>query len=192
MTNRLSTKPGPNSGGKTSAFLPTAPRLSSSSSMTGSVRRAKRLTTPTSRSSTSTEQTMPGVIKTVTKDYPLNNKCNFNVPGQNHPGACEAAAAVRLATERGKAGPMIDWLFSHQESLTPQSVEAEVKELAGDYRLRRTSTRACCPTSSATPPTVARSMSPTRRPITSTASRRSTQAAGGSWSRISSTRFSTS
>lgn len=26
---------------------------------------------------------------------------------------------------------MIDWLFSHQEALTPQSVETEVKELLG-------------------------------------------------------------
>jgi hypothetical protein len=77
------------------------------------------------------EQTMPGTIKYVTKDYPLNNRCNFNVPGQQHPGACEAAAAVRLATERGKADAMIDWLFSHQESLTPESVETEVKSLLG-------------------------------------------------------------
>ena len=74
---------------------------------------------------------MPGAIKYVTKDYPLNNRCNFNVPGQQHPGACEAAAAARLATEHGKANDMIEWLFSHQESLTPQSVEAEAKTLLG-------------------------------------------------------------
>jgi protein-disulfide isomerase len=74
---------------------------------------------------------MPGTIKYVTKDYPLNSRCNFNVPGQTHAGACEAAAAVRLATERGKADAMVDWLLSHQESLTPQSVEAEVKSRLG-------------------------------------------------------------
>jgi uncharacterized membrane protein/protein-disulfide isomerase len=77
------------------------------------------------------DQTMPGTIKYVTKDYPLNNKCNFNVPGQQHPGACEAAAAVRLAAEHGKTNEMIEWLFSHQESLTPQSVEEEAKTLLG-------------------------------------------------------------
>jgi uncharacterized membrane protein/protein-disulfide isomerase len=77
------------------------------------------------------EEAMPGAIKYVTKDYPLNNRCNFSVPGQQHPGACEAAAAVRLATEHGKANEMIDWLFSHQESLTPESVGAEVKTLLG-------------------------------------------------------------
>jgi uncharacterized membrane protein/protein-disulfide isomerase len=76
-------------------------------------------------------QTQPGVIKYVVKDYPLNNKCNFNVPGQNHPGACEAAAAVRLANEQGKGDAMIDWLFAHQETLTPQSVADEAKTLLG-------------------------------------------------------------
>ena len=77
------------------------------------------------------EQSMPGAIKSVTKDYPLNNKCNFNVATQQHAGACEAAAAARLATEHGKADAMIDWLFSHQETLTPQTVESEVKDLLG-------------------------------------------------------------
>lgn len=87
------------------------------------------------------EQTMPGVIKQVTKDYPLNNRCNFNVAGQNHAGACDAAAAVRLATEQGKGTEMIDWLFSHQESLTPQSVAAQVKTLLPSADFAREYTR---------------------------------------------------
>ena len=75
----------------------------------------------------------PGTIKYVTKDYPLNNRCNFNVAGANHPGACEAAAAVRLAAEQGKdkENAMIEWLFAHQESLNPQTVEAQVKSALG-------------------------------------------------------------
>jgi protein-disulfide isomerase len=77
------------------------------------------------------ERRMPGAIKYVTKDYPLNNRCNADVPGQMHPGACEAAAAVRLATERGKTGAMIDWLFAHQEELTPESVQAQARTLLG-------------------------------------------------------------
>jgi hypothetical protein len=39
--------------------------------------------------------------------------------------------AVRLAAERGKEAEMVEWLFSHQESLMPQSVEAEVKTRLG-------------------------------------------------------------
>jgi len=76
-------------------------------------------------------ETMPGAIKLVTKDYPLNSRCNFNVPSQMHPGACEASAAVRLATEQKKTEPMVDWLFSHQESLSPDTVRAQVKTLLG-------------------------------------------------------------
>ncbi len=77
-------------------------------------------------------QTMPGVVKYVIKDYPLNSKCNVNVtaPGP-HPGACEAAVAVRLAREHGKADEMIAWLFSNQETLTPPVVASEVKTMLG-------------------------------------------------------------
>lgn len=79
------------------------------------------------------EQANPGAIKYVTKDYPLNSRCNFNIGGQNHAGACEAAAAVRLAAEKGKdkETEMVEWLFGRQESLTPQSVEAQAKGMLG-------------------------------------------------------------
>src|SRR5262249_30074842 len=43
-------------------------------------------------------QTMLGAVKVVTRDYPLSNRCNFSMPREMHPAACEAAAAVRLAT----------------------------------------------------------------------------------------------
>lgn len=76
-------------------------------------------------------QTMPGAVKYVTKDYPLNNRCNFSVPQAMHGAACEAAAAVRLARERGKDSEMVEWLFAHQETLTPASVEAQVKQTLG-------------------------------------------------------------
>ena len=48
-----------------------------------------------------------------------------------HAGACEAAAAVRLAAEHQQSDAMIEWLFSHQETLTPQTVEAQVKSMFG-------------------------------------------------------------
>ena len=73
----------------------------------------------------------PGAIKYVTKDYPLNSRCNFTMTAPGHPAACEAAAAVRLAGDRGKGDEMAEWLFGRQETLTPQMVEAEVKQRFG-------------------------------------------------------------
>ena len=68
------------------------------------------------------EKRMPGRVAVQFKDYPLNLRCNPNVPVEMHPAACEAAVAVRLAREHGTATAMIGWLFANQESLTPDSV----------------------------------------------------------------------
>lgn len=68
------------------------------------------------------EQKMPGAVVVQVKDYPLNMKCNPNVPVEMHPAACEAAVAVRLAHEHGTAPALISYLFANQESLTPDMV----------------------------------------------------------------------
>lgn len=68
----------------------------------------------------------PGKLKFVTKDYPLDPECNRLAPGGGHMSSCEAAVAVRLAREHGKAAQMEDWLFANQPTLTP----ARVKEAA--------------------------------------------------------------
>lgn len=70
------------------------------------------------------ERRVPGAVQVVIKDYPLNKRCNPNVPVEMHPAACEAAVAVRLAREHGTAPALIEWLFVNQESLTPASVTA--------------------------------------------------------------------
>jgi vitamin-K-epoxide reductase (warfarin-sensitive) len=77
------------------------------------------------------QEVAPGAIKYVTKDYPLNSRCNFTMTSAGHSAACEASVAVRLAVEHGKGDDMVEWLFSHQETLTPQAVEAQVKTLLG-------------------------------------------------------------
>jgi len=77
------------------------------------------------------EEMAPGAVKYVTKDFPLNSRCNFTMNSPGHAAACEAAAAVRLATEHGKGDEMVEWLFARQETLTPQVVEAEVKTMLG-------------------------------------------------------------
>jgi protein-disulfide isomerase len=73
----------------------------------------------------------PGKLKFVTKDYPLDPECNQLAPGGSHLASCEAAVAVRLAREKGKAAAMEDWLFANQPSLTPASVKTAVQAIAG-------------------------------------------------------------
>ena len=77
------------------------------------------------------EDTHPGAVKSVTKDYPLSSGCNANISSRGHKAACEAAAAVRLAAEHGQEQEMIDWLFANLVTLTPQSVETEVVRRLG-------------------------------------------------------------
>jgi uncharacterized membrane protein/protein-disulfide isomerase len=73
----------------------------------------------------------PGKVRYVTRDYPLERQCNAFVNQDLHPSACEAAVAVRLAREKGKAEAMEEWVFANQPSLTPESVKAAVATVAG-------------------------------------------------------------
>lgn len=91
------------------------------------------------------EAAKPGVVRYVVKDYPLNAKCNSNVRGNApHAAACEAAAAVRMARDRGTADEFIDWIFSHQRDLTPDRVKAHatsslgVKDFDAEYARKLT------------------------------------------------------
>ena len=68
------------------------------------------------------EKRMPGAVAVQFRDYPLNTRCNPNVPVEMHSAACEAAVAVRLSREHGTATALINWLFDHQETLTPDAV----------------------------------------------------------------------
>jgi protein-disulfide isomerase len=65
----------------------------------------------------------PGAVKFITKDYPLERECNQFVSQDLHPGACEAAVAVRLAREHGRAEAMEDWLFANQPAMAPDTVK---------------------------------------------------------------------
>ncbi len=84
----------------------------------------------------------PGKVRYVTRDYPLERQCNAFVNQDLHASACEAAVAVRLAREKGKAEAMEDWLFANQPSLTPAGVKAAVASVAGvnDFDARFTAT----------------------------------------------------
>jgi len=58
----------------------------------------------------------PGAIKYVEKDWPWNAQCNAavrqTIPG--HDASCAAAAAVRLAADRGKREEMAEWMYANQ------------------------------------------------------------------------------
>jgi protein-disulfide isomerase len=71
----------------------------------------------------------PGMVTLVTKDYPLEPECNVHAPGGQHLAACEAAVAVRLAREKGRADAMEIWLFDNQASMTPSLVREGAREI---------------------------------------------------------------
>ena len=73
------------------------------------------------------EASNPGAVRFVTKDFPLESECNS---GGAHQAGCEAAVAVRLAREKGKASEMEEWLFANQPTMTPEKVREGVREIA--------------------------------------------------------------
>lgn len=75
----------------------------------------------------------PGKIREVIRDYPLNSRCNYNMGSEAHISACEAAAAVRMAREAGRADEMIGWFFTQpdQQGITTEQVKAETQRMLG-------------------------------------------------------------
>jgi uncharacterized membrane protein/protein-disulfide isomerase len=75
------------------------------------------------------QQKYPGKIAFITRDFPLDPECNPR--GGTHQAACEAAVAVRLAREKGRADAMEDWLFANQATLTPERVREGAATIGG-------------------------------------------------------------
>ena len=73
----------------------------------------------------------PGKVKFMTKDYPLERECNAFIGQDLHSGACEAAVAVRLAREHGKAEAMEEWLYSNQPAMNPDTVKKAAASVGG-------------------------------------------------------------
>jgi uncharacterized membrane protein/protein-disulfide isomerase len=73
----------------------------------------------------------PGKVKFITKDYPLERQCNQFVAQDLHSGACEAAVAVRLAREKGKADAMEEWLYANQPAMNPDTVKKAAATVGG-------------------------------------------------------------
>jgi protein-disulfide isomerase len=76
------------------------------------------------------EGQMPGAVRMVLEDYPLNPGCNTGV-ALVHSAACEAAVAVRLAKERNRGEAMEEWLYTHQPAMTPAAVRQAAHDIGG-------------------------------------------------------------
>ncbi|MGE3273518.1 MAG: vitamin K epoxide reductase family protein [Vicinamibacterales bacterium] len=83
-------------------------------------------------------QEQPGKVKFITKDFPLDPECNQFAPNGSHLSSCEAAVAVRLARETGKADEMERWIFENQATLTPTAIREATRMIAGvtDFEAR--------------------------------------------------------
>jgi uncharacterized membrane protein/protein-disulfide isomerase len=67
-------------------------------------------------------------VKFVNVDFPLESECNA---GGVHGAACEAAVAVRIAREKGRAEQMEEWLFQNQTAgMTRDVVKEGLEEVA--------------------------------------------------------------
>jgi uncharacterized membrane protein/protein-disulfide isomerase len=71
----------------------------------------------------------PGAVKMVMKDFPLNPNCNPAVRTMLHAGACDAAVAVRLAAAKNRAAELEEWLYTHQQGMTPETVRQAAREV---------------------------------------------------------------
>jgi uncharacterized membrane protein/protein-disulfide isomerase len=77
------------------------------------------------------EQSHPGAIKFVIKDFPLEGECNYSTPNMNHYAACEASVALRMANEVGKGREMEQWLFDNQARLNTEVVQEGYTTVTG-------------------------------------------------------------
>jgi uncharacterized membrane protein/predicted DsbA family dithiol-disulfide isomerase len=74
---------------------------------------------------------MPGAVKLVSRDYPLDQSCNPALSQTLHPAGCAAAVAVRLADQHHRRAEMEQWLSSNQPGLTRAIVRDAARTVAG-------------------------------------------------------------
>ena len=69
------------------------------------------------------------IVRVVVKDFPLNPNCNDGVKSMVHASACDAAVAVRLARLNNRGENLEEWLYTHQEGMTSQTVRQAAREV---------------------------------------------------------------
>ena len=76
-------------------------------------------------------EVLPGYVRTgrvkyVVAEWPADTSCNKRAAlSAEHPGACAAAAFVRVARNRGQAEAMEDWLFANRDRIAQAGPTAE-------------------------------------------------------------------
>jgi len=73
----------------------------------------------------------PRDFKYVLEHFPLSGECNPAVKAVVHAASCTAAAAVIMAGSKGTADKLNDWLFLHQDQLSPSRVRDAAQEVGG-------------------------------------------------------------
>lgn len=74
------------------------------------------------------EKAYPGAFKFENKDFPLESECGF---GGVHQYACEAAVAMRIAREKGKAKELEAWLFETQDEFSRDHIKQGLQRFTG-------------------------------------------------------------
>ena len=69
-------------------------------------------------------------VRLVMKDYPLDPKCNINLPnGGPHPSACDAAVAVRLAKAKNREIELEEYMFANQPAMTAETIRQWARDI---------------------------------------------------------------
>jgi protein-disulfide isomerase len=83
----------------------------------------------------------PKELTFLLKHWPISSACNSRVQTDLHPVACDLAAAVVMARPKGTQDALLDWLFMHQDGMTPaiaRQAAADVGKVADfDAQLAR-------------------------------------------------------
>jgi uncharacterized membrane protein/protein-disulfide isomerase len=72
----------------------------------------------------------PNDVRVVLKQFPLNADCNSFVPSRMHVASCDAAASVVMARSKGTFEKLHEWLFLHQEELSPTTIRGAAADVA--------------------------------------------------------------
>jgi uncharacterized membrane protein/protein-disulfide isomerase len=73
----------------------------------------------------------PKDVRLTFKTWPITSTCNASVPGINFTASCDASAAYLMAGSKGTAEKLRDWLFLHQEELSPATVRRAAADVGG-------------------------------------------------------------
>jgi uncharacterized membrane protein len=76
------------------------------------------------------EEQFPGMVRLVTKHFPLDSSCNDSVMHALHPTACEAHAAG-VAAGRAQGAEMEDWLYEIGSAVTPEAIRHALRTVGG-------------------------------------------------------------